>query len=399
MVGKLRQWGFGATVALAALPTWADEPARLGEPKPLNNAAVEPALVPSGEHEVVRERYPNRNIKVERHTAQDADGNFVNHGTWTMWDEQGRVMGSGEFNQGQRTGTWIRNYVAGECELVNGPLGKQFAAPFVSTAHFEQGEIEGAWTLVDSKGRNVFEWNFKQGKRHGQCVWYYPNGEVWREIEYVNGEPNGEFIEWTPDGQILAAEKYVNGHRELMQVEWHSPGVKKTEAQYLMARELTQVTIDWWNGIYRIKVTGREGQDQRHGPWTTWHKNGQIAGEGEYRFDQPEGKFTFWHENGQKSIEGQYIAGNQTGRWTWWHDNGQKSIAGEFENGEQIGAWNWWLADGKLTEAAVYSDPIVNSKNRVVPDKQITTRGEKQPISTEPTLAPLQATKPGSTRR
>ncbi len=84
-----------------------------------------------------------------------------------------------------------------------------------------------------------------------------------REVDYVNGQPHGEFIEWTPDGQILAAEKYIDGHREMVQVEWHSPGVKKTEAQYLMAREVTQVTIDWWNGIYRIKVTGKEGQDQR----------------------------------------------------------------------------------------------------------------------------------------
>ena len=38
------------------------------------------------EIEVIRERYPNRSVKIEREVTQDAEGNYVNHGSWKMWD-------------------------------------------------------------------------------------------------------------------------------------------------------------------------------------------------------------------------------------------------------------------------------------------------------------------------
>lgn len=384
MAWTIRKVGWGVALAVSSNLAWADEPALVREPKPLTGAAVEPTLVPPGDHEVIRERYPNRNVKIERHVAQDAEGNFVNHGSWKMWDEQGRAMGGGEYVQGQRQGTWTRHFLAGEAELVSGPLAKQFSGPFVSTAVFDHGKLHGQWTVVDAKDRTVFDWSFKNDKRHGRCVWYYPNGEPWREVHYVDGEPNGEFSEWAPDGQIIAEEKFNQGARELVQLEWFAPGIKKTEARYLMAREITEVTADWWNGIYRIKVTGTDGKDYRHGSWSTWHRNGQLAGQGEYRFDRPEGKFTFWHENGQKSSEGNYSEGAQTGRWTWWHENGQKAIVGEFDDGEQIGSWSWWKPDGKLTESAVYSDPIVSSKEKGTAERQLALPH----LAKEPTPAP-----------
>jgi antitoxin component YwqK of YwqJK toxin-antitoxin module len=375
---SLARIGWGLTLALAAMPAMADEPI-LREPKPLSGAAVAPALVPSSDHEVIRERYPNRNVKVERYVIQDADGNYVNHGSWTMWDEQGRVMGSGEYQQGKRQGSWVRNFNPGEAEILSGPLAKLFTAPFAATATFEDDLLNGKWTVVDAKGSVVIDWSFRQGKRHGKCVWHYPNGELWRSVEYIDGEPNGDFNEWSPEGELIASEKYVAGAREMPQVEFHSPGVKKTEAQFLMAKEITEVTIDWWKGVYKIKVVETEGKDQRHGAWTTWHKNGQIASEGHYKFDRPDGVFTFWHANGQKAIEGAYDDGVQCGRWTWWHENGQKSIQGGFDRGEQVGAWAWWQVDGKLTENAVFSDPLTKPGGEIAANPSVAKPHEQQP--------------------
>src|SRR5690606_4804533 len=56
--------------------------------------------------EVIRERYPNRTVKIEREVTQDADGNYVNHGTWKMWDEAGNLVAEGRYFNGQREGIW-----------------------------------------------------------------------------------------------------------------------------------------------------------------------------------------------------------------------------------------------------------------------------------------------------
>src|SRR5438045_1411801 len=54
------------------------------------SAADEPSL--SGDEvETIQERYPNRTVKVERQVIQDSAGNYINHGTWSQWDERGRL--------------------------------------------------------------------------------------------------------------------------------------------------------------------------------------------------------------------------------------------------------------------------------------------------------------------
>ena len=63
------------------------------------------------EVEVIKERYPNRAIKIERHVTQDAERNYVNHGTWTMWDPNGTMLGKGEFWNGKRHGKWTRWHI------------------------------------------------------------------------------------------------------------------------------------------------------------------------------------------------------------------------------------------------------------------------------------------------
>src|SRR5688572_22370325 len=117
------------------------------EPGSLPEAAQEPTLAPVGENadsesaldsdsknsdsdstqtEIIRERYPNTAIKIERHVGQDADGNYFNHGLYTHFDEKGRVIGTGEFRQGKRQGKWQRWFAANEGPMFSGPMFKEF---------------------------------------------------------------------------------------------------------------------------------------------------------------------------------------------------------------------------------------------------------------------------------
>src|SRR5262245_59309468 len=64
--------------------------------------------------EVVRERYPDGKVKIERDVTVDADGNYVNHGAWRMWDDSGRLVAEGQFAMGRRSGQWSRSWSRGE---------------------------------------------------------------------------------------------------------------------------------------------------------------------------------------------------------------------------------------------------------------------------------------------
>jgi uncharacterized protein len=324
-----------------------------------DESATPPAVAPQAtatdakgvQSELIQERYPNRAVKVERHVTQDTNGNYVNHGLWTMFDEKGSVLGRGEYRYGERHGPWTRWHLTVASEMLSQAPYKHFQPPFVSEATFENGQLNGVWTIYDSKDQKISEFNFSYGERDGKSTWYYPSGEKMREIDFANGQINGAWQEWGPNKDVIRNEMFDNGRRLAKKVETYPNGGTKTEATYLFAREVLKCNYDWWNGAITTKVE-KEGKDQRNGAYISYHKNGQVESEGEYADDLPIGKFNWWFENGQKAIEGEFDNGHQIGRWTWWHDNGQKAASGDYVAGVESGKWTWWKEDGKVANAA-----------------------------------------------
>ncbi|MBI2824547.1 MAG: hypothetical protein HYX69_07675 [Planctomycetia bacterium] len=353
----------------------------------------------TGDTEVIHERYPNRAVKVERHVVQDASGNYVNHGLWTMFDEQGRVIGRGEYRYGERHGPWTRWHFNHTSEMLSHPPYKLFQQPFVSQATFENGRLHGTWVIYDARDHKASEFSLENGERQGKWIWYYPSGQKMREVDFVGGYVDGKWQEWGPNKNVTMNETYINGRRLAKKTEYHSAKSPKDEGTYLFARESFKSDFDWWNGSITTKATGKEGKDQRHGQYTSWHKNGQKEMEGRYVNDLPVGKFTWWYDNGQKAIEGQYDAGQQMGVWDWWHQNGQKATHGEFVKGVETGKWTWWREDGKVANSARITEKPGSTAvaGEVIPSVPVTVAppvpGQKP--AAKPSRTARQASVPG----
>ena len=383
----------GATLMLASVSALAEEvsrPVTGGKAVvkvAVDRATVEPNLIPTDAHsdsEVVQERYESRQLKIERHVARDANGDYKNHGAWAMWDERGQPFGFGNYHFGERHGKWVRFFIANEADMLRNDLAKQFTAPFKSEATFDAGQIEGEWVISDANRRVLMRLNYDNGLRNGTSTHYYPNGRKWKEVEYRDGELDGTCYEWDADGQLLNSVSYIAGRRIDKQIEAYSDGSVKFEAQFLFAKEVIKTSEDWWAGISSRAPVGKIGNDLRHGPWTTWYKNGQKAMEGLYREDLPSGKFTWYHPNGQKAIEGAYVDGKQSGRWQWYYESGARHIQGEYVDGQQRNRWNWWTEDGELAEAANYDEIEGLARTSAEVDA-----GELETVEAEPKLERL----------
>lgn len=303
--------------------------ARPAPPTPVE-AAEPPRPGDATDLEVLRDHYPNGQVKLERQVRRDAEGDPVNHGRWIHWDDQGHRIGRGQFQDGAVHGHWVRVFQAGEGELFQGPLFRQFQAPFTASADFHNGRLDGVWKITDARGRLVSEWHFADGQREGMLTWWYPSGRKWREVEYHANEIDGPLREWNAEGQLITDQRYLAGRRWTKQAQWYPNGKKRSEGQYLLPREVTESTYDFWNGIARIEITGAEGELERHGQYAAWFPTGQTQVSGTYHFDQPEGEFTWWHGNGQIAARGLYSAGAQVGQWNWWDRQGQLASREQF---------------------------------------------------------------------
>ena len=304
----------------------------------------------AGEVELIKERFANGKIRLEREMALDSEGSYVAHGAFREFDEQGRLILEGRYVRNEKDGLWRRFYRGEEASLFKTSPYKNFTAPFISQATFSAGHLNGKWIITDARQRKVHELEFLDGERHGKTIWYYTNGAVMLQASYEHGRVNGDVIKFGPDSSIVDKENYQNGRKLAPKVETYSPDRKKLETTILHAALVVKAPDNW--DTANLAIFEARGQDEKHGPFTAWHANGLLAKEGEHRFNLPVGKIVYWFPNGQKQMEGMYVDGKQEGVWTWWHANGLKSIHGEYRDGTPVGQWSWWKDTGKLAQKA-----------------------------------------------
>ena len=313
--------------------------------------------------EKIRERFKDGKVHIERNVALDRSGNYVNHGDYEEWNQNGDVVCTGSFQMGQRHGPWIRFYQSKEAKLFGTQPYARFKAPFQSSVEFENGKMNGVWVIVDADRRVVSQIQLHEGTRNGQSAWFYPNGQLMFQADYANGVLNGVFIEKTPEGKVVREESYVDGQRTEIVKEQYANKAPKSETHYLTAAQRVLAQDDWEN--VTLATYSTEGEHLKHGPYVVYYENGQVKLRGAHERGVASGLFESWHANGEKAVAGWYENGAQHGKWSWWHPNGMRQSIATYDQGkvaDEVLAWN---EQGKRVEAENVADtPIREGKTR-----------------------------------
>ena len=322
------------------------------------------------EAEAVTDRYPNGAVHTEREVALDADKNYVNHGSYVTYDQNGVVTLRGHYRMGKMDGAWSRQFPpSAEKGFVSGLPGS-VKGLLVAEATFENGMLHGAWVVKTQDQKKLAEWQFDHGMRHGTSTWWYLNGQKQAELTYSNGQPVGELAEWDENGKQTDSSKFVEGRLVTRVVKYYAPGQKEFEGYYLRQQDLGEPSPEWWTGA-KI-VSSKEPADgdipkTRHGLWTSYYANGQKQTQGEFRNDMPVGKFVWWYENGQRQAQGEYADGARQGTWITWYASGQRESKTEYQRGDLVGQSMRWKADGTLADIQDFQSVPQNAEK--APDK------------------------------
>jgi antitoxin component YwqK of YwqJK toxin-antitoxin module len=361
----------------AATPA-ADAPAAPTPPAPATAAPAADLVVAGAKVEPITERYPNGSVKIERQVTQDDKGNYVNHGTYTVYSQDGTVMKSGEFRDGKLYGKWTQRFTKDEGHLFSADREKEFQGPFVSEATFAEGLLNGVWSIKDRNGQSVIEWSFDHGVRDGKWSWSYPNGQKRLEATYKDGALTGDVVEFDINGKQVSQNTYIDGRCLAKTTGWYSLGQKHFEGYYLRVQNLPTPSYDWWNGSVTTTAAPAGGKDQKHNLWTEWYQSGNKKAEGQYDHDLPVGKFLWWYENGQKQGEGEYALGQRTGTWISWHPNGLKEWQAEYKDGNLVSKWMHWDENGKVVEIRDFdaTHPQTPQASTPQPRKAVQTQGD-----------------------
>ena len=378
-------------LGLAALPAprgLAWEPARgPREPAVYRASPPEPGLA--------RRARPSQervNVEVGKAEAQQLDEDASSQ-AWTCWRKNGCARGA--YHEGLRHGPWTMEFEAEPGSWLAQPPCDKFTGPFVCDAEFDQGELDGPCTIVDSQGRPVAAWEFVDGQFEGVAIDYHPSGEKSREVNYVGGRLHGPWQQWDDKGQLIAAREYKDGRQIGKHAERYPSGHKRLEGSMYLPGPVTETRYDWWAAVLEVSVVDEVPEETRFGVWTWWYENGQKQQQGSYENNLPVGCFTWWHSNGQKQREGEFVAGVEQGPWRWWHANGLKQTDGEFDLGKPVGSWVSWDEQGSIVTGKEAYFPALEERMAVLP------KAGAAPQSTFPksVAAPQQAAVPRTAAR
>ena len=223
--------------------------------------------------ETITQRYPNGKPQLIKQVAQDAEGNYYDHGEWKVLNLQGDTLAKGQFYEGVMDGLWMRYHPQGSGGIFAAKPFNLFKAPFYSTASFSKGELDGVWLLQDAFERKVFEIPYRKGIRHGTAKWWFPNAVVMREVNFKEGLIDGPLREWNDENKLVRYEEFIDGKRIIRQTTFYRPKQRQDENFFLDGKLELSGSDDWWKAQpASFEVTTPRIQ---HGPALAWYENDQ----------------------------------------------------------------------------------------------------------------------------
>jgi len=220
------------------------------------------------------------------------------------------------------------------------------------------GKKDGAWTLVTREGAKLDTCSWKNGKRAGDWVGFYPNGQPHFHRKY-DEEGHRDGIEWSnyDNGQREYERGWSEGLRDGLWKTWNRKGIPTSEGEY--------------------------DRDKQYGAWKSFDKagkviklsyyeKGKVVREGHMENGQllisslgPDGKKTgTWSErDGRKHgvvvkyhagtevpfKKTTYVDGEQTGLFTLHRKDGTKYVGGMLVKGKRQCGWRLYDKGGRET--------------------------------------------------
>ncbi len=197
-----------------------------------------------------------------------------------IYNDFGNKEAEGLLNdKGKRDGNWTLFYDNGS---------------ILATGIYLNGNKHGNWQFLYKSGKLEQKGNFKNGKPNGKWLWYYPNGNLLREENYLDGKREGKFIEYDITGEIITNGEYFDGDK---QGEWFYNVGDHTEIGTFNLGLKDGKWIHYFeNGNKSFE--GEYRNDEPIGKHNYFYPNGNLKLSGNYRGGKKINKWRKYNDDG-----------------------------------------------------------------------------------------------------
>lgn len=247
---------------------------------------------------------------------------------------------------------------------------------------------DGKWIAFCEANTNQIglELHYKNGKRNGESISFWSNGEIQQSGYYKDGCLVGKNEKWYRNGikksesfcDVIDFEKQsshcnlinywskdgkqliINGTGKY--ISYHNNDTLQVVGEYYNSLQTGKWT--WYNDNGTLLYIENFSQGKKEGEYIFYYRNGQIRDRGLYSNGKQVGKWESWYRDGKNETCEFRVDGKRDGQYKSWHPNGQLSELGNYKLGEKDSTWKYWNENGKLeTKEKYLNGKLIKTKN------------------------------------
>jgi antitoxin component YwqK of YwqJK toxin-antitoxin module len=247
---------------------------------------------------------------------------------------------------------------------------------------------DGEWIAYceTNKTQIGLKLHYKNSKRNGESISFWPNGKIQQRGSYKDGCLVGKNEKWYKDGtkesesfcEVEDSKKHFSHCNKInywsktgvqlikdgtgKYLSYHDNDTLQVTGEYLNSLQTGEWTWHYNNGALQYIEHFKNGKQD--GAYIFYYSNGQIRNKGMYANGKQIGKWEHWYQDGKNEELEFRVDGKRDGEYKYWHSNGQLSSVGNYKLGKEDGIWKHWDEKGKLETEEKYLDgKLLETKN------------------------------------
>ena len=324
--------------------------------------------------------------KVMRIFQRDCEGNVLAY--LTSYHPSGQPWQYVEVLNGRVNGTYLEWYPSGSLKVSATVIGGE--ADLTQAAE-KTWIFDGLSQVWDEQGMKAADLPYSKGLLDGLCLYYHPNGNLWKKIPMCQGKREGDQEIFLECSALLSRSNFV-GDQPCGPTQKFWPNDTLAADEFFENGKLIRGT--YWDrcGKEISKVVNGNGKRILFGKESVSSVHSYINGvaDGKVENYTKEGKLAYYYhqKNGVKhgdevhvypgtlspKLLVTYRSGKLHGPSKTWYRNGQLESQKELSDNKKNGLLTAWYLDGSLMLIEEYNqDKLVKG--------EYYRRGEKLPVS------------------
>lgn len=270
---------------------------------------------------------------------------------WLYEDESkdARVF-KGKLEDGKKTGDGVEYYLNGN-EKYRGA--------------FQGGLYHGQGAIYNDHNTLIYEGGFKEGLYDGTGR-EYGHGILLYEGGFLGGERNGKGTLYDEKGEPFYVGGFVDGILE-GEGEFYSEGILCYKGG-VSSGEYSGSGKEYRDDGKTVAYSGMFFGGLRSGYGVSYFTNGQIEYQGNFDLGKYSGSGLLFHSNGQMRYNGSFLLGEFSGDGTLYDENGERLYKGGFEGGLYNGSGTLYSDAGSVLYEGGFLDSQYDGEGKLYLD-------------------------------